>query len=81
MGSVESLLTLPVLGPVRALLWVARAVATAAERELYDEDAVLGRLQELDLRNSLGQIREEDRQAAEEALLERLRVIRARKAS
>jgi len=56
-------------------------VAEQAEKELYDEDKVRGQLMELEVRYDLGEISEEEYMAAEEALLERLRVIRERQAA
>ena len=80
MGLLE-LLTLPVLGPIRGVMWIAEKVAEQADRELYDEDAVRGQLMELELHYDLGEITEKEYQAAEETLLERLRVIRERQAA
>lgn len=80
MGFLADLLTLPVLGPIKGVVWIARQVAEQAERELYDEDAVRGQLQELELRYDLGEISEEEYLAAEERLLARLRAARERKA-
>jgi len=56
-------------------------VTEQAEKELYDEDKVRGQLMELEVRYDLGEISEEEYMAAEEALLERLRVIRERQAA
>jgi hypothetical protein len=80
MGFLTDLLTLPVLGPIKGVMWIARQVAERAERELYDEDAVRGQLHELELRYDLGELGEEEYLAAEERLLARLRTIRERKA-
>ncbi len=80
MGFLTNLLTLPVLGPIKGVMWIARQVAEHAERELYDEDAVRGQIQELEMRYDLGEIGEEEYLAAEERLLARLRTIRERKA-
>ena len=80
MGFLTDLLTFPVLGPIKGVMWVARQVAEQAERELYDEDTVRGQIQELELRYDLGEISEEAYLATEERLLARLRVIRERKA-
>ena len=81
MGFLIDLLTLPVMGPIKGVVWIAEKVAEQAEKELYDEDALRGRLMELELRYDLGEISEEEYLAAEEALLERLRVIRERQAA
>jgi hypothetical protein len=81
MGFLMDLLTFPVLGPIKGVIWIAEKVNEQAEKELYDEDAVRGQLMELELRYDLGEISEEEYMAAEEALLERLRVIRERQAA
>ncbi len=78
MGFLIDLLTLPVMGPIKGVVWIAEKVAEQAEKELYDEDAVRGQLMELELRYDLGEISEEEYLAAEEALLARLKVIRER---
>jgi len=80
MGFLIDLLTLPVTGPIKGLIWIAEKVAEQGDKELYDEDKVGGQLMELELRYDLGEISEEQYLAAEEALLERLRVIRERQA-
>lgn len=80
MGFLTDLLTLPVLGPIKGVMWIARQVVEQAERELYDEDTVRGQLQELELHYDLGEIDEETYLSAEEQLLARLRTIRERKA-
>lgn len=81
MGLLIKLLTLPVTGPIQGVIWIAEKVAEQAEKELYDEDAVRGWLMELELRYGLGEISEEEYLEAEEALLERLRIIRKRQAA
>jgi hypothetical protein len=78
MGFLVDLLTLPVTGPIKGVIWIAEKVAEEAEKKLYDEDAVRGQLMELELRYDLGEISEEEYLEAEEVLLERLRVIRER---
>ena len=80
MGLLE-LLTLPILGPIRGVMWIAEKVAEQADRELYNEDALRGQLMELELRFDLGEISEEEYLTAEEVLLERLKVIRERQAA
>ncbi|MBU0703244.1 MAG: gas vesicle protein GvpG [Chloroflexi bacterium] len=81
MGLLTKLLTLPVMGPIKGIVWIAEKVAEQADKELYDEDKVRGQFMELELRYDLGEISEEEYLAAEEALLERLRVIRERQAA
>jgi hypothetical protein len=81
MGFLTNLLTFPVLGPVKGIVWIAEKVTEQAEKELYDEDKLRGQLMELELRYDLGEIGEEEYLAAEEVLLERLRVARERQAA
>jgi len=78
MGWLTDLLTFPVTGPVKGLVWVAEKITEQAEKELYSEDAVRGKLMELELRFDLGEISEEDFTAAEASLLGMLSLIRAR---
>jgi len=80
MGLLFDLLTLPILGPIRGVNWIAEKVLEQAEKELYDEETIRGQLTELELRYDLGEISEEEYLAAEGALLERLRVARERQA-
>ena len=81
MGFLLKLLALPVTGPVNGLVWVAEKLSEQAEKELYDEDKVRSQLMELEFRNDLGEINEEEYAQAEQELLDRLKVIRERKAA
>ncbi len=79
MGFLVDLLTFPVLGPIKGVIWIAEKVDEQVEKELYDEDKVRGQLMELELRLDVGEISEEEYLEAEEVLLDRLKVIRERK--
>jgi len=81
MGLLTKLLTLPVMGPHQRHRLDRREGGEQAEKELYDEETVRWQLIELELRYDLGEFGEEEYLAAEEALLERLRVIRERQAA
>jgi hypothetical protein len=81
MGFLIDLLTFPVMGPIKGVVWIAEKVAEEADKKLYDEDTVRGQLMELELRLDLGEISEEEYLEAEEVLLGRLRVIRERQAA
>lgn len=76
MGLFVGLLTLP-LAPVRGVVWIAEQVAQEVDRELYDEDNIRREMVQLDLDFEDGLIDEEERQAREEALLERLAMSQA----
>ncbi len=83
MALISSLLkvaTFPVSLPLDGLLWVAERIKDQAEAEYYDEGAVRGRLLELELKLDLGEITEEEYQAAEDQLMDLLNEIRARHA-
>ena len=81
MGFLIDLLTFPVMGPIKGVVWIAEKVAEEADKKLYDEDTVRGQLMELELRYDLGEISEDEYLVAEEALLARLKVSRERQAA
>lgn len=66
------LLTLPLTGPARLGWWVLEQVVQAAERELYDERAILAALRDLQRAADRGEIDEDEHAAAEAVLLQRL---------
>ena len=71
MGLLTKIVTLPI-APVRGVLWLTQQIAEAAERELYDEEAIRRRLEELQETYDAGEIGDREFAEAEEALLERL---------
>jgi Gas vesicle protein G len=75
MGLISGLLTLP-LAPVRGTVWLAERIQEQAEEELYDESAIRAGLLELEAAREAGDVDEEELAAAEDALIERLMVIR-----
>jgi hypothetical protein len=70
------LLTLPVTGPLEGVVWLAQQLEEQAAHELYDEGAIRGKLMELELRLELGDMDEDEYDAAEAALLKQLRAAR-----
>jgi hypothetical protein len=78
MGFLFDLLTFPVTGPIKGVVWIAEKVAEQAEQEFFNEDKIRGQLMELELRYDLGEIGKEEYLAAEDILLERLRAARDR---
>jgi len=68
------------LAPLRGLLWVARKVDEAASQEQeQEEEALKARLGELHARLEAGQLTEQEFEAEEAELLDRLEVITERK--
>ena len=80
ISTLLKVVTFPVSLPLEGLLWVAERIKDQAEAEYYDEGAVRGRLLELELKLDLGEITEEEYQAAEDQLMDLLNEIRARHA-
>ena len=74
------LLSAPVLGPIRGLVWIAKKLQEQAESELLDEDKVRGGLLELQMRLEIDEITEEEYAEQESVLVGRLNAIREAKA-
>ena len=79
MGILDGLLMSPVLGPINALLWLARTIEEQANAERWDEGKVVAGLQELELDLDLGKIDVEEYEAREAVLLQQLKEIREAK--
>jgi hypothetical protein len=68
---VTGLLLLP-LAPVRGVGWVANVLAEEAERELESRESPERRLADLEAARANGEISEEDAEALETELIERM---------
>ena len=79
MGILDKILLAPVRGPIDLVIWIAEKVRDQADSELYDEDAVRGKLMELELRYDLEEIDEQEYMRGEQELLERLSLIHERR--
>lgn len=79
MSILGRILTLPVLGPIDGVLWIACTIEQQANAERWDESKVTGGLAELELELDLGKIDIEEYEAREAALLEQLKEIREAK--
>lgn len=73
MGLLRGLVTLPVSGPVKGTLWIAKKIHEAAEQEHNDPAALRAQLARLEGLLLAGEITEEAYDAAEQDLLLRLR--------
>lgn len=72
MGLLTGILTLP-LAPVRGTVWIAEKLVEEAERELgSDSTSIRRRLAEAEMAFERGQLSEEEYEAVEEVLLDRL---------
>ena len=77
MGLISGILKAP-LAPVLGTVWIAEKVLEQAEAEYYDEGTIQMKLRELDEARQAGEISDEEADAAEDALVERLLEGRAR---
>ena len=79
MSILGSIVTAPVLGPFKGLIWLVETLAAHAQSELYDEGNIRKELAALEQRYDLGRITDEEFESAETALLERLNEARRMK--
>jgi len=75
MGLITGLLTLP-LAPVRGTVWLAERIEEQALNELYGESAIRQSLHELEAARDAGELDDEEIEAAQNELFERLMAIR-----
>ena len=78
MGLLLNVVGAPISGPIQGLMWLARVLQEQAERALYDEDGIRAALLALEDRLEAGTISEDDYDAEERVLLERLKISRDR---
>lgn len=79
MTILGRLASLPVMGPIDGVLWLARTVAQQVDAERWDEGKITGALAELEIDLDMGKIGIDEYEAREAELLERLKQIREAK--
>ncbi|MFG2077403.1 Gas vesicle protein G [Nonomuraea maritima] len=72
MGLVTGLLTFPLYGPLRGLVWLAQRIQEQAETELHNPASVRRRLEEIEEARRAGLISEEEERRAVDEALQRL---------
>jgi len=77
VGLISGILKAP-LAPVLGTVWIAERVLEQAEAEYYDEAAIQEQLRAVDEARQAGTMSDEEADAAEDALVERLLEGRAR---
>ena len=77
MGLITGLLTLPI-APLRGVVAAAEQVRRQAEDELYDPVRIRAQLEDVERRRQDGRLTDEEADAWEEELVERLLVARDR---
>ncbi|PKV81848.1 gas vesicle protein GvpG [Nocardia fluminea] len=71
MGLITSLLGLP-LAPVRGVIWLSEVIQDQVEQQLRDPAVLSGELEEIDRAAEDGRLTEEERTAAQQAVLDRM---------
>lgn len=79
MSLLSTIVSAPVVGPFKGVLWIVETLAAHAERELYDEDNIRKELMKLEQQYELGRITNEEFERIESVLLERLNQARRMK--
>lgn len=79
MGILGTIVTAPLVGPIKGMMWIVRTIAEHAERELYDEDNIRRDLLKLEQQYELDKITLEEFESAESELLQRLNEARRMK--
>jgi hypothetical protein len=79
MGMLGTIVTAPLIGPFKGVMWIVKTLAEHAEQELYNEDNIRKDLLKLEQQYDLGKITLEDFESAESELLQRLNEARRMK--
>lgn len=79
MGILGTVISAPLVGPFKGVMWIVRTLAEHAEQELYNEDNIRKDLLTLEQNYDLGKITLEDFERAESELLQRLNEARRMK--
>jgi chorismate mutase len=77
MGLLSALVGLP-LAPLRGTVWVAEQVMRQAESELYDPARIRRQLEDVDLLRSKGELADDEAEAIEDELVQRLLMSQSR---
>ncbi len=79
MSIFGTIVTAPVVGPLKGVLWIVKTLAEHAEKELYNEDNIRKDLLRLEQKYELGKITLKEFESAESELLQRLNQARRMK--
>ncbi|MBF6218271.1 MULTISPECIES: gas vesicle protein GvpG [Nocardia] len=71
MGLLSTILTLPV-APVRGVIWLGELIQDQVEQQLHDPATMRRELEEIDAAAAAGQLSEEERKQAQQAVLDRM---------
>ncbi|MEU2253764.1 gas vesicle protein GvpG [Nocardia xishanensis] len=71
MGLLSAIFTLP-LAPVRGVIWLGEIIQDEVERKLHDPATIRRELEAIDEAAAAGQLTEEERVQAQQAVLDRM---------
>ncbi|MBF6337016.1 gas vesicle protein GvpG [Nocardia abscessus] len=71
MGLLSTILTLPV-APVRGVIWLGELIQDQVDQQLHDPATMRRELEEIDAAAAAGQLSEEERKQAQQAVLDRM---------
>jgi hypothetical protein len=71
MGLLSSILLLPV-APVRGVIWLGELIQDQVEQQMHDPATMRRELEEIDAAAAAGQLSEEERRQAQQAVLDRM---------
>ncbi|MEU2043363.1 MULTISPECIES: gas vesicle protein GvpG [Nocardia] len=70
-GVVSSILSLPV-APVRGVIWLGELIQDQVDQKMHDPALMRRELEEIDAAAAAGQLSEEERKQAQQAVLDRM---------
>ncbi|MFE7743639.1 gas vesicle protein GvpG [Nocardia sp. NPDC057455] len=70
-GVVSSILSLPV-APVRGVIWLGELIQDQVDQKMHDPALMRRELEEIDAAAAAGQLSEEERKHAQQAVLDRM---------
>ena len=79
MGILGTVVSAPLVGPFKGVMWIVRTLAEHAEQELYNEDNIRKDMLKLEQQYDLGKITLAEFESAEDELLQRLNQARRMK--
>lgn len=79
MGIVGKLLTLPVMGPIDGVLWLAQKIQQQVDAESWNEGKIVEALAELEIDLDIGRIGTEEYDRKEAELLQELKRLQEEK--
>ncbi|MFI9409978.1 gas vesicle protein GvpG [Nocardia gamkensis] len=71
MGLLSTILSLPV-APVRGVIWLGEVIQDQVDQKMHDPATMRRQLEEIDAAAAAGQLSEEERKQAQQAVLDRM---------